>query len=171
MRLATANREINSLSSRLPSLFLSFFSSFLPICRSMQRKKSLFLLLSFPTEYGQVVRERETDLSAIKNRRGFVFKLERLTRQSCGHSSPCSRNKREEAGSGRGRGISVSSIFALFEPCPSLFRKRVLHRYISCVETIIKRYILPWHHRSYVNFEIPVDLIRERSDRISIRSR
>lgn len=57
LRLATANREINSLSSRLSSLSLSppllqFLFFFLPsYLSSMQRKKSLFLssfLPSFP---------------------------------------------------------------------------------------------------------------------------
>lgn len=103
MRLATANREINSLSSRLSSLPLplSYNSSFflLPSYLSFDAtKKSLFLLPSLVSLVSHRIRpdcERETDLSAIKNRRGFAFKLERLTRRSCGHSSPCSRNKKE----------------------------------------------------------------------------
>lgn len=105
MRLATANREINSLSSRLSSLPLplsynsSFFPFLLPSYLSFDAtKKSLLLLPSLVSLVSHRIRpdcERETDLSAIKNRRGFAFKLERLTRRSCGHSSPCSRNKKE----------------------------------------------------------------------------
>lgn len=129
MRLATANREINSLSSRLSSLPLplSYNSSFflLPSYLSFDAtKKSLFLLPSLVSLVSHRIRpdcERETDLSAIKNRRGFAFKLERLTRRSCGHSSPCSRNKKEADERG-------SSPFSLSR---SLMRKRVLYIYIS----------------------------------------
>lgn len=129
MRLATANREINSLSSRLSSLPLplSYNSSFflLPSYLSFDAtKKSLLLLPSLVSLVSHRIRpdcERETDLSAIKNRRGFAFKLERLTRRSCGHSSPCSRNKKEADERG-------SSPFSLSR---SLMRKRVLYIYIS----------------------------------------
>lgn len=129
MRLATANREINSLSSRLSSLPLplSYNSSFflLPSYLSFDAtKKSLFLLPSLVSLVSHRIRpdcERETDLSAIKNRRGFAFKLERLTRRSCGHSSPCSRNKKEADERG-------SSPFSLSR---SLMRKRVFYIYIS----------------------------------------
>ena len=128
MRLATANREINSLSSRLSSLPLplSYNSSFflLPSYLSFDAtKKSLFLLPSLVSLVSHRIRpdcERETDLSAIKNRRGFAFKLERLTRRSCGHSSPCSRNKKEADERG-------SSPFSLSR---SLMRKRVFYIYI-----------------------------------------
>lgn len=155
MRLATANREINSLSSRLSSLPLplsynSSFFPFLPICRSMQRKNLFLLLPSLVSLVSHRIRpdcERETDLSAIKNRRGFAFKLERLTRRSCGHSSPCSRNKKEADERG-------SSPFSL-----SLMRKRVLYIYFL---TIIARCVLVGS--SYVNFDFEITVNRSFDD-------
>lgn len=155
MRLATANREINSLSSRLSSLPLplSYNSSFflLPSYLSFDAtKKSLFLLPSLVSLVSHRIRpdcERETDLSAIKNRRGFAFKLERLTRRSCGHSSPCSRNKKEADERG-------SSPFSL-----SLMRKRVLYIYFL---TIIARCVLV--ESSYVNFDFEITVNRSFDD-------
>lgn len=157
MRLATANREINSLSSRLSSLPLplSYNSSFflLPSYLSFDAtKKSLFLLPSLVSLVSHRIRpdcERETDLSAIKNRRGFAFKLERLTRRSCGHSSPCSRNKKEADERG-------SSPFSLSR---SLMRKRVLYIYFL---TIIARCVLVGS--SYVNFDFEITVNRSFDD-------
>lgn len=157
MRLATANREINSLSSRLSSLPLplSYNSSFflLPSYLSFDAtKKSLFLLPSLVSLVSHRIRpdcERETDLSAIKNRRGFAFKLERLTRRSCGHSSPCSRNKKEADERG-------SSPFFLSR---SLMRKRVLYIYFL---TIIARCVLV--ESSYVNFDFEITVNRSFDD-------
>lgn len=157
MRLATANREINSLSSRLSSLPLplSYNSSFflLPSYLSFDAtKKSLFLLPSLVSLVSHRIRpdcERETDLSAIKNRRGFAFKLERLTRRSCGHSSPCSRNKKEADERG-------SSPFSL---SLSLMRKRVLYIYFL---TIIARCVLV--ESSYVNFDFEITVNRSFDD-------
>lgn len=157
MRLATANREINSLSSRLSSLPLplSYNSSFflLPSYLSFDAtKKSLFLLPSLVSLVSHRIRpdcERETDLSAIKNRRGFAFKLERLTRRSCGHSSPCSRNKKEADERG-------SSPFSLSR---SLMRKRVLYIYFL---TIIARCALV--ESSYVNFDFEITVNRSFDD-------
>lgn len=157
MRLATANREINSLSSRLSSLPLplSYNSSFflLPSYLSFDAtKKSLFLFPSLVSLVSHRIRpdcERETDLSAIKNRRGFAFKLERLTRRSCGHSSPCSRNKKEADERG-------SSPFSLSR---SLMRKRVLYIYFL---TIIARCVLV--ESSYVNFDFEITVNRSFDD-------
>ena len=155
MRLATANREINSLSSRLSSLPLplsynsSFFPFLLPSYLSFDAtKKSLFLLPSLVSLVSPDC-ERETDLSAIKNRRGFAFKLERLTRRSCGHSSPCSRNKKEADERG-------SSPFSLSR---SLMRKRVLYIYFL---TIIARCALV--ESSYVNFDFEITVNRSFDD-------
>lgn len=157
MRLATANREINSLSSRLSSLPLplsynSSFFPFLPICRSMQRKNLFLLLPSLVSLVSHRIRpdcERETDLSAIKNRRGFAFKLERLTRRSCGHSSPCSRNKKEADERG-------SSPFSL-----SLFNAKTSVIYIYFL-TIIARCVLV--ESSYVNFDFEITVNRSFDD-------
>lgn len=159
MRLATANREINSLSSRLSSLPLplsynsSFFPFLLPSYLSFDAtKKSLFLLPSLVSLVSHRIRpdcERETDLSAIKNRRGFAFKLERLTRRSCRHSSPCSRNKKEADERG-------SSPFSLSR---SLMRKRVLYIYFL---TIIARCVLV--ESSYVNFDFEITVNRSFDD-------